>query len=343
MSDPQHLGLGELGQRLQAMGDPAPQPVPDAASTQGGGTIPTSTPIATSGMDSWLRPYQGAPLPVGPISASVPASGSGNGYVADTVAASAPSQPLNTTGRAGSYPAKSFEGFQPFAANASGSGSGLGSTPAFPSAPKSQAVSAWEPVSSASSPRASSEAQLNEPNPLESIAYGQPPKPANAAGGSQAGLSSGDSLSSGEPKSGLHRALNAISSTIPFVQRLLPLLEGSLGNALGALIAPQPPAPPPVQIDMEPVERGLAEVRNSNRELRTQVQEQGTTLKRVEDQLERVREATDRNTLEQQELVEDLRAVGSRISTFAIIGVVLLVLSLGLNIYFLIELQHILR
>lgn len=94
---------------------------------------------------------------------------------------------------------------------------------------------------------------------------------------------------------------------------------------------------------MEPVERGLAEVRNSNRELKTQVQEQGTTLKRVEDQLERVREATDRNTLEQQELVEDLRAVGSRISTFAIIGIALLVISLGLNVYFLIELQHILR
>jgi t-SNARE complex subunit (syntaxin) len=91
------------------------------------------------------------------------------------------------------------------------------------------------------------------------------------------------------------------------------------------------------------VERGLAEVRNSNRELRTQVQEQGTTLKRVEDQLDRVREATDRNTLEQQELVEDLRAVGNRISTFAIIGVVLLLVSLALNGYLIFQLQHILR
>jgi hypothetical protein len=127
------------------------------------------------------------------------------------------------------------------------------------------------------------------------------------------------------------------------VQRLLPLLEGNFANAIGALMTPHPQTPPPVQVDMEPVERGLAEVRNSNRELRAQFQEQGTTLKRVEDQLERVREATDRNTLEQQELVEDLRAVGSRISTFAIIGVVLLAVSLGLNVYFLIELQHILR
>jgi t-SNARE complex subunit (syntaxin) len=96
-------------------------------------------------------------------------------------------------------------------------------------------------------------------------------------------------------------------------------------------------------VDLEPVERGLAEVRNSHRELRTQVQEQVTSLKRVEDQLERVREATDRNTLEQQEMVEDLRAVGSRVSTLAIVGLVLLLASLGMNVWFLIQLQHILR
>jgi chromosome segregation ATPase len=94
---------------------------------------------------------------------------------------------------------------------------------------------------------------------------------------------------------------------------------------------------------MEPLERGLAEVRNSHRELRGQVQEQVTTLKRVEDHLERVREATDRNTLEQQELVEDLRSVGSRLSAFAIVGLVLLLGSLGLNIYLVLQLQHILR
>jgi septal ring factor EnvC (AmiA/AmiB activator) len=145
-------------------------------------------------------------------------------------------------------------------------------------------------------------------------------------------------------KSGLERALSAVRSTIPLVQRLLPLLDGNFAAAIGALMAPQHhPAPAPVQVDLEPVERSLTEVRTSNRELRAQVQEQGASLKRVEDHLERVREATDRNTLEQQELVEDLRSVGNRISTFAIVGLVLLLISLGLNIYFLVQLQHILR
>jgi t-SNARE complex subunit (syntaxin) len=146
------------------------------------------------------------------------------------------------------------------------------------------------------------------------------------------------------PKSGFQRAMDAVRSAIPIVQRLLPLLDGNFATAMGALMAPQNhPAPPPVQVDLEPVERGLAEVRNSNRELRTQVVEQGASLKRVEDQLDRVREATDRNTLEQQELVEDLRAVGNRLSTFAIVGVILLLISLGLNGYLIFELQHILR
>jgi septal ring factor EnvC (AmiA/AmiB activator) len=136
------------------------------------------------------------------------------------------------------------------------------------------------------------------------------------------------------------------------VQRLLPLLEGNLATAataITAIVAAQPPRPAPtpppapVQVNLEPVERGLAEVRTSNRELRNQFAEQATTLKRVEDQLDRVREATDRNTLEQQELIEDLRAVGSRVSTFAILGLVLLAVSLLLNGYLIFQLQHILH
>jgi hypothetical protein len=147
------------------------------------------------------------------------------------------------------------------------------------------------------------------------------------------------------------RAINAMRSALPLVQKLLPMIDGNFATAISSLVAtpqqqhrtPTAPTPPPVVVDLEPFERGLTEVRNSHRELRGQMQEQVASLKRVEDQLEHVREATDRNTLEQQELVEDMRSIGSRVSLFAIIGVVLLAVSVGLNIYFLIQLQHILR
>ncbi len=147
-------------------------------------------------------------------------------------------------------------------------------------------------------------------------------------------------------KGGFQRVAQAVRAAIPLVQKLLPLLDGNLATTVSALLAPQtahPPAPPQVHVDLEPVERGMTELRVSHRELKTQVAEQGTTLKRVEDHLERVREATDRNTLEQQELVEDVRAVGARVSRFIVIGVLLLALSVGLNVYLLIQLQHIFR
>jgi hypothetical protein len=283
MSDPQHFGLGELGQRVQAMSDPAPEPR--------------------------LRPYKGAPLPIGSAinGSPLPAADHGPGPYEDVRIAPPTANPFSS-------PFSSYSGStakpaapQPFTAPVHSTSAANGYT----SPNIAPAESSSESAASQTAP------------PIAPLAPADP----NSA------------------KTGLQRAVHAVRSALPLVQRLLPLLEGNLAGVLGALMAPQPGnhPTPHVQVDLEPVERGLAEVRTSNRELKTQVQEQGATLKRVEDQLDRVREATDRNTLEQQELVEDLRAVGTRMSTFAIIGILLLAISLGLNIYFLIQLQHILR
>ena len=284
MNDPQNLGLGELGQRVQAMSDPAP--------------------------DSRLRPYHGAPP-------SAPAS---NGHTSPSLESyedlrNAPPQP-------GFQSSQAAYGHQPFQST------GPVSTTSSASAPGHDPLAAWETVPLRS--YAASPSTL----PPQQQASLPPPAPSPAA--------------SDAPKSGLHRALDAIRSTLPLVQKLLPLIDGNFATAVGALMAPHahptpPPPPPVVHIDMEPMERGLAEVRSSHRELRSQVLEQVTTLKRVEDHLERVKEATDRNTLEQQELVEDLRSVGSRLTIFAIVGLVLLAASLGLNIFLIFQLQHILR
>jgi len=291
MNDPQNLGLGELGQRVQAMSDPVP--------------------------DSRLRPYQGVPMPIGtgsngrPIPPYEPMEDVRSGAPIPVTAPPTPSPYVS-----------------PFASQATSA-----------STPPPQAASPVYPWENVSAPSASS-SHSQEP------AASTPPQPAQPHPAAAAAASFfGDPNDPNAPKSGLQRAINAVRSTLPLVQKLLPLLDGNFVTAITSLVVPQPShhPPPPVQVDFEPVERGLAEVRNSHRELRTQVQEQLTSLKRVEDQLERVREATDRNTLEQQELVEDLRSVGSRVSTFAVIGLVLLAASLGLNIYFLIQLQHILR
>jgi hypothetical protein len=138
--------------------------------------------------------------------------------------------------------------------------------------------------------------------------------------------------------------VSAIRAALPFVQRILPLLDGNIGTAVSNLLSPHhrlpPPPPPPPPVNLAPIEDGLADLQTQQRELRNQVVEQNSSLKRVEDQLEMVREATDRNTLEQQELLEDLKGVGNKLNLFALIAMGLLALSVLLNIILYL---HILR
>jgi hypothetical protein len=317
-SDPQNFGLGELGQRVQAMSDPVTNPR--------------------------LRPYQGAPQPIVPASNGRPAP-SYEPYEEFRVTPVPQQPPPQTTLPIPTPYTNQIPGRAPAPIPVPTT---PGPTPASDPSSRPAPVSAWENVAA--------------PGHEAAPGYGTAPTATSTAlpaSAPPANLTATAPVDPNAPQSGLQRAINAVRSTLPLVQRLLPLLEGNFATAIGALVAPhmpQHPIPPqtqiqpvqqpvqqPIQIDLEPVERGLAEVRNSHRELRGQVLEQVTSLKRVEDQLERVREATDRNTLEQQELVEDLRSVGSRISLFAIVGLVLLAISLLVNIYFLVQLQHILR
>jgi hypothetical protein len=145
--------------------------------------------------------------------------------------------------------------------------------------------------------------------------------------------------------SAIHRTIAAISAALPFVQRLLPMLDGHLASAVSSALAqsPEPPQqlePPPPPVDLVPLTDGIAELQTQQHELRNQVVEQNSSLKRVEDQLEMVREATDRNTLEQQELLEDLKVVGNKVNLFALIAIGLLAVSVVINVVLYL---HILR
>jgi len=143
-----------------------------------------------------------------------------------------------------------------------------------------------------------------------------------------------------ELPSSLQRAVRAMRTALPYVQRLLPMLDGNFATAVSNVLAPPtaPPAPPPV--DLEPVQQGLAELRSQQRELRVQILDQNSSLKRVEDQLDLVREATDRNTLEQQELIEDLKSVGNKVNMFAALALILLAASIVLNVYLYLQIRH---
>jgi hypothetical protein len=137
-------------------------------------------------------------------------------------------------------------------------------------------------------------------------------------------------LSAAAPRefsSGLQKAVNVARMAIPIVQSLLPLLDGNLATAVANLIAPRahrPAVAPPAEADLAPLEDGLAKLEAEHRSLHLHVMEQGATLKRVEDRLEMVREATNRNTREQQELLEDLRSFSKKVKIVALVGIGLL-------------------
>ena len=148
-----------------------------------------------------------------------------------------------------------------------------------------------------------------------------------------------------EPSFNLQRIMSALRSALPLVQRILPLLDGNITSAIGNLVAPHPhpqaSAPAP-KVDLVPLEDGLIALQTQHRELRDQVMEQNTSLKRVEDQLEMVREATDRNTLEQQELLEDLKTFGNKVKLVVIIALGLVAIGVLLNLILYLHIQRVL-
>jgi hypothetical protein len=137
-----------------------------------------------------------------------------------------------------------------------------------------------------------------------------------------------------EDSSAMQRAMGFLKQAAPIVARLLPLIEGNLGAAIGNLFSGRPHGgPTQVTVDLAPVKNQLSDLQAQQTELRSTMQEQTAGLKRVEDRLEMVREATDRNTLEQQELMEDLKVVGHKVNRIALGMSILLLASMIINLY----------
>jgi len=116
----------------------------------------------------------------------------------------------------------------------------------------------------------------------------------------------------------------------------------------GAVNIPITPLAPP-QFNPEILDEGLAGLQRQHLKLRAESIKQSSSLERVRDRLEMMCEATDRNRLaincnaqEQQELLEDLKALGSKVKAIAIVGVSLLVAGLLLQLMMFFHMQHLL-
>ena len=145
--------------------------------------------------------------------------------------------------------------------------------------------------------------------------------------------------------SGVLRAVSALRTVLPYVERILPLFEGNFSSAVSNLLAPHRPAPPepPPAVDLAPLNSSLAALNTQYRELREEAIEREASLRRIEDQLEMVRQSTDRNTLQQQELMEDLKSLGSKIGFVTMVALGLLAVSVVINTVLYLHMIKVLR
>ncbi len=147
-------------------------------------------------------------------------------------------------------------------------------------------------------------------------------------------------LSRPSQPSGFQRAVDLFRGVLPVVQKVLPLLDGNVASVVSNVLAPRPQTPRPV--NLAPIEDALDKLHTGQREMRIQMAEQSSSLLRVADQLEKVKEATDRNTLEQQELMDDLQRMRKKFIIYAWAGLGLLAAAIAANVILFMRIQHVL-
>jgi hypothetical protein len=134
--------------------------------------------------------------------------------------------------------------------------------------------------------------------------------------------------------------MGAIRMVLPVVQKILPLLEGNVASAVANVLLSRPLGPP---VNLAPLENAMEKMQAEHGELRSQIEGQSTGLKRVADQLEMVKDATERNALEQKELVEDLHHFRGRVYAIAWIGLGLLAISIAVNVVLFLRVQRVIH
>ncbi len=99
-------------------------------------------------------------------------------------------------------------------------------------------------------------------------------------------------------ESAMWKILLQFKSVLPYVSRLLPLLDLGIGQAQNAGVSNE-------------LRQNVTSIQTSQRDVRIAVQDQALQLKRVEEQLARMREASEKNVHEQTKLVEDVKSIGN--------------------------------
>uniref|UniRef100_A0A7V5CT53 Uncharacterized protein n=1 Tax=Acidobacterium capsulatum TaxID=33075 RepID=A0A7V5CT53_9BACT len=119
---------------------------------------------------------------------------------------------------------------------------------------------------------------------------------------------------------------------LPFITRLLPLLDMATGHA-------QTSSSTAVALSND-LKQGVGDIQKSQQDLRITLQDQTLQLKRFEDQVARMRESTEKNSIEHSELVEDVKSMQSTFRNLLIVVMLLLLGLMGMVGYLLLQLHN---
>lgn len=142
-----------------------------------------------------------------------------------------------------------------------------------------------------------------------------------------------------QASAGTHRKLEMFKTALVVAQKMLPLLDGNVVTTVSNLLTPRVAAPASAK-DLAAIERGLKTLNDSHRGLSDRVAEQNSAVRSLADRLDLVKEATDRNTLEQQEMMADARALRKKMVAFAWAGMALLLASVAMNLILLLRIMR---
>jgi hypothetical protein len=124
--------------------------------------------------------------------------------------------------------------------------------------------------------------------------------------------------------SSMWRILLQLRVLLPYVPRLLEMVTG-IGPASG---------------ESRELRQGVEEMQAGHRDLRRQVQDQGVGMKRLEEQLIRLREESERHAIDHSDLLTELKTLGDKLRVLALAGVGLVSVATVLLVVILVLLLH---
>jgi hypothetical protein len=131
------------------------------------------------------------------------------------------------------------------------------------------------------------------------------------------------------PRTTIFQKLGKLKPLLPVISSGLRMVDHGAVQAIAQLLHFVDGSTAAQAAAHEDLEHGLAEVQASHRELSLQVQGQTVEVKRLEEQIVRLRQTLERNATDHAELAQDVKSLGTLVRTIgAGLGVLLIVLIL---------------